>query len=73
MIVLSFLNTKVNAKKGNRPQHSYCTSPPFFTFFSLFSFSTKYRANANMMNPWPKSPNITENRNGKVITVNNAV
>ena len=37
---------------------------------SFFSFITKYSAAKSMRNPWPKSPNMTANRNGKVTMVN---
>jgi hypothetical protein len=32
--------------------------------------STRYKENSNNKKPCPKSPNITANRNGKVIMVN---
>lgn len=31
----------------------------------------KYKANNNKTEPCPKSPNITPNKKGKVVTVNN--
>lgn len=46
----------------------------FLVFLSLrlFSYSTIQRANRAMMTPCPRSPNITANRNGKVMTVKGA-
>lgn len=46
----------------------------FLVFFSLrlFSYTTIQQANRAMMSPWPRSPNITANRKGKVMTVNGA-
>ena len=34
-----------------------------------FSLRTRYRENSSIRKPWPTSPNITANRNGKVTTV----
>lgn len=39
-------------------------------FFKFYSFFVKYKPNKNRTKPWPISPNITPNRNGKVIIVN---
>ena len=46
----------------------------FLVFLSLrlFSHSTIHAANRAMMTPWPRSPNITANRNGKVMIVKGA-
>lgn len=46
----------------------------FLVFLSLrlFSHSTIHAANTAMMTPWPRSPNITANRNGKVMIVKGA-
>lgn len=45
------------------------TSLSFFCAMSLLSLSTKYRAAHVMRTPWPRSPNITANRKGKVMMV----
>mmetsp|Transcript_733 Transcript_733/g.1692 ORF Transcript_733/g.1692 Transcript_733/m.1692 type:complete len:213 (-) Transcript_733:324-962(-) len=37
---------------------------------SFFSFATRYTAAMSMRRPWPKSPNMTANRKGKVTMVN---
>ena len=58
----------------DHPMCSACTFTSFCIFLacSCFSLTTRKRANKNMMSPWPMSPNITANRNGKVIHVNGA-
>lgn len=45
------------------------TSLSFFWAISLLSLNTRYRAAQVMRVPWPKSPNMTANRKGKVIMV----
>lgn len=41
----------------------------FFWAISLLSLNTRYRAAQVMSVPWPRSPNITANRKGKVMMV----
>lgn len=38
--------------------------------FILAAFKTRYAPNKNKRVPWKRSPNITANKNGKVIIVN---
>ena len=52
---------------------NFLTSPFIFAAISAFSLITIQAANANMIVPWPASPNITANKNGKVVVVYNAV
>ena len=48
------------------------TSLSVLILSSRLSMTTMHRAARNMSRPWPQSPNITENRNGNVTTVNTA-
>jgi len=49
------------------------TSLLVFFFINFFSQITMYSPNASKMRPWPASPNIMANRNGKVMIVYSAV
>lgn len=51
------------------PHHEIHTSLSFFCAMSLLSLNTRYRAAAVMRAPWPRSPNMTANRKGKVMMV----
>jgi len=48
------------------------TSLSLFICWNFFSSRTIHRAATNMSTPWPASPNIRENRNGKLMTANGA-
>lgn len=60
---LQFLRWWWNDKDG------ILTSLSFFWAVSLLSLSTRYKAAQVMSVPWPRSPNMTANRKGKVIMV----
>jgi hypothetical protein len=47
----------------------FYTSLSVFFAANGFSRSTKKAANKNIKHPWPRSPNITANKNGKLIMV----
>ena len=59
-------NKKIIIQKNN---FKFLTSFSAMVFLIFFSDSTIQRAKENMMAPWPMSPNITPNRNGKVAQV----
>lgn len=47
-------------------------SPPL-KFFKDSSFKMMKKAVAAIRNPWPKSPNMTANKNGNVMIVNGPI
>ena len=48
------------------------TSLSDFSFKNFFSLTTRNKAAKNMIRPWPASPNMTENKKGKVMMAHGA-